>query len=208
MSPRFLRNAPCLAPVLSGEGHKKPRKTMKIQRNLTRFFTYRIVTHALSLPPVGWEKKKRLANQRSEFSACTRDAVLALSIDPHAVHNTHRSTAGIVPGAAVHVSAGLPLCVRRAHAARGIHRVCTWGRLTGIPGRFLGTKIRIAIELLLILYSSFESLFPDWWKVSIYTLFTSVYYFINVNRKKDINAKVLKWSNHGYFTLYVNFWLC
>ena len=77
MSPRFLRNAPCLAPVLSGEGHKKPRKTMKIQRNLTRFFTYRIVTHALSLPPVGWEKKKRLANQRSEFSACTRDAVLA-----------------------------------------------------------------------------------------------------------------------------------
>ena len=29
-----------------------------------------------------------------------------------------------------------------------------------------------------------------------------MYYFINVYRKKAINAKVLKWSNHGYFTLY------
>ena len=147
------------------------------------------------------KKKRRLANQQSEFSTCTRDAVRPI-IRPHAVHNTHRRTAGIVPGAAVHVSAGLPLCVRRAHAARGIHRVCTWGRLTGIPCWFLGTKIRIVIELLLILYSNFETLFPDWLKVSI---ITSVYYFmINVNRKKDITAKVLKWSNHGYFTLWWN----
>ena len=125
MSPRFFRNAPCLAPVLSRGGHKNPRKKTKNQRNLTRFFTYRITTHALSLPPVGWEKKKRLANPRSGFSACIRDAVPALSIDPHAVHNTHRRAAGIAPVTAVHVNAGLPLCVRRAHAARSIHRVCT-----------------------------------------------------------------------------------